>query len=94
MRIRDLTEGFKDGWKASAGAPLIGKGAMGNLGDLLRNKPSASSSNKSTAQPKVQKSPFSQLSNGEAKDILNKIINGVKLDPEQISKLEQIYRKL
>lgn len=94
MRIRDLTEGFRDGWKASANAPFIGKGAMGNLGDLLRNKPSASGSNKSASQPKIQKSPFDQLSTKEAKAILHNILNGIELDSTQTAKLTQIYRKL
>ncbi len=91
MRIRDLTEGFRDGWKASANAPFIGKGAMGNLGAVLKNKqPVDTAGNK----PKVQKSPFDQLSTKEAKDILHNILNGIKLDPNQTAKLTQIYRKL
>ena len=80
MRIQDLSEKFADGFKKGYGKPVLG------------NHPAEKKA--APIQSAAPVSPFSMLSNKEAKDILYNVINGTKLDYSQINKLEQIYKKL
>ena len=85
MRLRDFvtTEGIWDGFK---------KGYTGAGGKELDTewKPEKSVQKASS----TQQSPFSILSNSEAKEILGSIINKKPLDSIQISKLQRIYSNL
>lgn len=86
MRIKDLSEGVVDSFKAGYRAPIIGKGALGGS--------SASGSISSTAKKKTTGSAFDLLSKQEAIQILDTVINGAKLDDNQVAKLQQIRNRL
>lgn len=78
QQIISVREGFMDGFRKARGAG----GAP---------RPSAAAPPKA-AQPAA--SPFSIISNRDAKLILTAVINGQALDSSQIAKLKAVLRKL
>ena len=94
MRIKDLSEGK---WGSDFNKyRQLGQNPTQLAGHLAKKAVGAASSDnvqtKSTSTAK--KSPFDMLSKQEAKTILSNVLNGVKLEPDQIAKLQQIYNRL
>lgn len=84
QQIISVREGFMDGFRKARGA-----GAAPG--------PSAAAPKPSAPAPKAAQpaaSPFSIISNRDAKLILTAVINGQALDSSQIAKLKAVLRKL
>lgn len=79
QQIISVREGFMDGFRKARGA---GAGAA----------PGPPAPAPKAAQPAA--SPFSIISNRDAKFILTAVINGQALDSSQIAKLKAVLRKL
>ncbi len=77
MRIKDLSEGFADGFKKGYGSPLLGK----------------STPEKKAAPEQRAANPFSILDPSDAKDILRTILNKQTLDDRQLRLLQRVYNK-
>lgn len=81
QQIISVREGFMDGFRKARGAGA-GAGAA----------PGPPAPAPKAAQPAA--SPFSIISNRDAKFILTAVINGQALDSSQIAKLKAVLRKL
>lgn len=82
QQIISVREGFMDGFRKARGA------APGPSAAAPRPRAPAPKA----AQPAA--SPFSIISNRDAKFILTAVINGQALDSSQIAKLKAVLRKL
>lgn len=78
MKLRELTEGFADGFKKGYG------GSLEKRSTQKKAEPVISSAS----------SPFDILSTDDAKDILRTVLSDSPLDYRQKSLLQKVYNKL
>lgn len=78
MKLRELTEGFADGFRKGYGKPLT-KGTPEKKAEPVTSSAS---------------SPFDILNPTDAKDILRSILSDNPLDYRQKSLLQKVYNKL
>ena len=85
MKLRELiSEGVVDSFKSGYKAPLVGKGALGNLG----------SGGSTSAPATTKKTAIDHVDPRELKQIIDAVLSGQQLNDRQTVVLQSISKKL